>query len=588
MASHNPIFKRLMFTYIIFILLSCGKDNDLFFETILEGEIGDGVNPISFQVVDDVFEFEANVGSIVLDVLENDSIPTSNSLTVRIIRTSESSEGSLQINEDNTLLYAPFQTSQSNGDESISDTFSYTIEVEMGGLKEQKEADVTIRMTNTEDVTSSDDGESNSNNDGNMGQLMAFPGAEGFGRYTSGGRGGLVYHVTNLNDNGFGSFRDAVSSSNRIIVFDISGTITINTDLYIKGSNLTIAGETAPGDGIAIYGDETIVEGDNIIIRHLRFRNGENNSEDTFRILGSGYSGTHSGYMIDHCSFSWGDDETVSIETGDASTGNVFVSDVTFQNCIISEGFDGKNMILYGGNQTEISVLKCYFANTADRSLRSNQGSSGGNGNEPKKFEFNDNYIYNFSTALAPEFGAEFDAIGNVFDDGVYNQLYGTTISLNGPNQCNNCKISETRAFIRDNVWNGSNAIIGSNFGPFLNNGNVVTSGYSSMGSSNVKAYVLNNVGARVGISGLDNLDQEMIDDSKNGTGSFVSNMNQTSGLPVLYSTSRSATYDTDGDGMADSWEIQSFGTLANGASGDENDNGYTNIEEFFYYLVSN
>lgn len=85
-------------------------------------------------------------------------------------------------------------------------------------------------------------------------QLLAFPGAEGFGRFATGGRGGEIYHVTNLKDNGPGSFRDAVSGTNRVIVFDVSGTIKLSSALVVKGNN-TILGQTAPGEGINVYGN---------------------------------------------------------------------------------------------------------------------------------------------------------------------------------------------------------------------------------------------------------------------------------------------------------------------------------------------
>ena len=107
-------------------------------------------------------------------------------------------------------------------------------------------------------------------------QQLAFPGAEGFGRFATGGRGGEVYHVTNLNDSGPGSFRDAVSKPNRIVVFDTGGVIKIKSRIAVS-PNITIAGQTAPGDGITIYGNGlSFSKADNAIVRYLRIRMGIN------------------------------------------------------------------------------------------------------------------------------------------------------------------------------------------------------------------------------------------------------------------------------------------------------------------------
>lgn len=159
------------------------------------------------------------------------------------------------------------------------------------------------------------------------GQVLAFPGAEGFGRNASGGRGGEVYHVTNLNDSGEGSLRDAVSKPDRIVVFDVAGIINLESVLVFS-SNLTVAAQTAPGDGIVLYGDRVSFSGaKNVICRYLRVRMGRQGPD------GKDAAGLASGsnMIFDHLSVTWGRDENFSINGNDAY-------DITIQNSIIGQG----------------------------------------------------------------------------------------------------------------------------------------------------------------------------------------------------------------------------------------------------------
>lgn len=172
-------------------------------------------------------------------------------------------------------------------------------------------------------------------------QAPAFPGAEGHGRYVTGGRGGKIVHVTNLNDSGTGSFRAAVSgSSKKIVVFDVAGVIPLKSDLTI-GANTTIAGQTAPYPGITLR-YYTVRPGENNIIRFIRVRRGQEKDVDDG--ADATWQRETTGIIIDHCSFSWSIDEVASFYDN---------NNFTMQWCTVSESLNnaghGKGAHGYGG-----------------------------------------------------------------------------------------------------------------------------------------------------------------------------------------------------------------------------------------------
>ena len=157
-------------------------------------------------------------------------------------------------------------------------------------------------------------------------QQLAFPGAEGFGKYTTGGRGGRVMIVTNLHDSGPGSLREAVESEGpRIVVFAVDGNIHLETPLRIKNDDITIAGQSAPGDGICLTDCALVVDASNVIVRYLRVRVGDKFSTDTDGIGGGRYG--QKNVILDHLSVTWSIDECLSIYK---------TENVTVQWCLVA------------------------------------------------------------------------------------------------------------------------------------------------------------------------------------------------------------------------------------------------------------
>jgi pectate lyase len=224
----------------------------------------------------------------------------------------------------------------------------------------------------------------------------AFPGAEGFGRFASGGHGGETVHVTTLDDSGPGSFRDAVSKPDRTVVFDVGGIIRLKSNIAVS-SGLTIQGETAPGDGIMIYGRSVSFSGENnVIVRYLRFREGIAGDKGKCSVNLSGGSDM----IFDHCSIEWGRWDCLGLTKGS--------HDITFQNCIIGEGVDPQRFGSLSDTITNITYSHNLWINNQSR----NPKAKG-------RIQYINNVVYNWGVCGLVGGHSEanhfLDAIGNYF-----------------------------------------------------------------------------------------------------------------------------------------------------------------------------
>ncbi|HVT87292.1 MAG TPA: hypothetical protein VHD56_00415 [Tepidisphaeraceae bacterium] len=267
---------------------------------------------------------------------------------------------------------------------------------------------------------------------------VAFPGAYGFGAGATGGRGGTIVHVTNLNNSGAGSLRDAVSAGDRIVVFDVGGYINLTSTLVIGGNNITIAGQTAPGDGIGIMGQEVTLGGhNNIIMRYLRFRPGSGSP--------SGDNGINlyqaSNVIIDHASIEYAKWNNIDA---------VNATNITIQNSIIADPI-GQQFAAHtegGGNFTWYNNV---FANAHNRQPLAKANT-----------QFINNIVYNYQAGytVANTAGVySHDIINNIFVAGP-----ATTSSGNAFYQMNGNQSVYASGNLRDTNENGS--LDGSVVGP--------------------------------------------------------------------------------------------------------------------------
>jgi pectate lyase len=435
---------------------------------------------------------------------------------------------------------------------------------------------------------------------------VAFPGAEGFGRFTTGGRGGAVKVVTNLEDDGPGSLRDAVNGKKpKTVVFAVSGTIHLRSKLNI-GGNTTIAGQTAPGGGICLADHAVSITGDNVIVRYLRFRMGDR-YQNTGMVNGAGSDDAFGAQgrkhiIIDHCSMSWSTDEAFSVYNGDSTTlqwnlvseplnysYHFETGDKDFEN----HGYGG----IWGGRH--LSAHHNLFAHCISRTPRLN-----GIRQQGEDFvDFRNNVIYNWghNNVYAGE-GGTYNIVNNYYRPGP-----GTNPKVKARivNPGRNEKIGFGTFYVAGNFVEDAPEVTANNTLGVHPDKDADKTGILKpvpfdavpLGMQSPKdafTSVLANVGAV--LPARDSLDVRVLNDVRNRTGRYIdvqggfphgTPYEQTvKAWPALISAPAPA--DSDADGIPDEWE-QKNGLDPKDAS-DATKVGksayYTNIELYINSLV--
>jgi len=450
--------------------------------------------------------------------------------------------------------------------------------------------------------------------------IPAFPGAEGGGAYTPGGRGGKVIVVTSLADEGPGTFREACETGGaRIIVFNVSGVIRLSSPIHLRAPYVTIAGQTAPGDGVCLTGASFLIDTHDVVIRHMRFRRGAQDVAFRDDAIGGNPVGN---IMIDHCSASWGLDENMSIyrhvynrdETGHGL--KLPTVNITIQNSVFSEAMDTYNHA-FGGT---IGGHNCMFARNLFASNISRNCSVGMN----EGFNFVNNVTFNWwnRSVDGGDNTSLFNIINNYFKPGPITPLdkpisYRILKPESGRDKSK--ALSFGKAYVSGNIVHGNKKVTKDNWNggvqladdvkeeEFLSkirvNEPFPMPHVTIMPAQKAYNFVMENVGAN--FPKRDAVDARIVKSVQTGKAIYVENapefvspyikrrlpadsykqgiitdIRQVGGLPEYKGT---PVKDSDNDGMPDAWEIKNGLNPhdPSDATLDCNGDGYTNIEKY-------
>lgn len=416
-------------------------------------------------------------------------------------------------------------------------------------------------------------------------KIPAFPGAEGYGKYTSGGRGGKILFVTNLNDSGPGSFREAIKTKGaRTILFKVAGNIALEEPIEIKHDSVTIAGQSAPGDGICIKNYEVSIEADHVIVRYLRFRLGDEKGQQADAFKGI----RQKNIIIDHCSISWATDECASFYDNE---------NFTMQWCLISESLNAsvhkKGSHGYGGIWGGMGAT--YHHNLLAHHTSRNPRLCGARYHKMPEKEIADlrnNVIYNWqhNSAYGGEEG-NYNLVANYYKPGPTTQE-SKRDRIVDPDK------PYGQYYVADNYVDGFPEVSLDNWNGGVNNDEpekvkaeqpVPFVPIIQQPAEQAYQLVLQYAGASLH---RDAVDARVVEEVRTGTATYgknkdgiIDSQSQVGGWPELKSGTVPA--DDDNDGMPDSWEKTN---QLNPKKMDANlytlDKKYTNLEMYLNSLV--
>jgi hypothetical protein len=442
----------------------------------------------------------------------------------------------------------------------------------------------------------------------NAQNVLSFPGAEGFGRYTTGGRSGKVYFVTKLtDDNSEGTLRYALNQKGpRYIVFKTGGTIYLESPLKIKEGDVTIAGQTAPGDGITIANYETFVDANNVIIRYMRFRMGDQKNFEG-DALGARFI---KNLIVDHCSMSWSTDETVSIYVNEYTTLQWSVIAESLRNSVHQKGAHG-----YGGiaGGKFASFHHNIYAHHDSRNPRLGEYAG-------SKFaltdltDFRNNVIYNWghNNVYGGE-GMNVNIVNNYYKPGPATMTKQRIVAID-KNEKPETEVYNIwgKYYINGNVIEGNSEVTKNNwtegvFAQMKSSYNLTAQDKNSI-KINQPHDIQNNVKThspkeayekilQIGGASLvrDAVDVHVLKDVKDGSFTYkgskgssngiIDSQKDVGGFPNL--KQGTPLLDSDNDGMPDEWEIKNkLNPKVANANGRDLDKNYDNIEVYFNDIV--